>query len=131
MRKVKKIGSSGIKNLVKKHFSDNNVFLPEHKIDDIIKEYLFERSTNDVSDFEEKTSFSPKSVEAIQEIIISLLEIKDDLEIIMEKESDVLVYNDQYADEVLSYHVRDLGDLIDDLEDMIDVTKNNNSDNID
>jgi hypothetical protein len=49
----------------------------------------------------------------------------------MEKESDVLVYNDQYADEVLSYHVRDLGDLINDLEDMIDVTKNNNSDNID
>jgi len=39
MKRIKKISSKNIRNIVKEHFLDDST-LPEHKIDSIIKEYL-------------------------------------------------------------------------------------------
>lgn len=117
MKKIKKISSKNLKNMVKERFLEENS-LPEHKIDSIIKEYLVERDeylTND-DYFEEKYEFSPKSTQALVDMVDGLGEMLDDLEIIKEKEGDVLVLTDVYADEYLNGVIRDLQDVMDDLK---------------
>ena len=87
MKKVKKITSKGIKKLVKESFLEESL-LPEHKIDSIIKEYLSER--DDFLDSEEpikdEYKFSPKTSEALLDMVDGLSEMIDDLEVIKEKE---------------------------------------------
>jgi oligoribonuclease NrnB/cAMP/cGMP phosphodiesterase (DHH superfamily) len=131
MGNIKKINSNSIKKIVKKHFSDNDFLLPEHKIDNIIKEYLFERSDSENNDYGNKLNFSKNSVESLQDIILTLSEIKDDLEIIMEKESDVLIYTDQYTDEVLNNYITELNNIITGLEDISQLTNNKESEDLD
>ena len=127
MKKIKKIGTKNIKNYIKEHFSDDSFLLPEHKIDSIIKEYLSERSESldepYIDAYEEKTTLSPTSVELIEDMILTLTEMKSDLEIIQDKESDVLLYKEQYADEIIEYSLRDIKDFIEGLEDIIELTK--------
>ena len=127
MKKIKKIGTKNIKNYIKEHFSDDSFLLPEHKIDSIIKEYLSERSESldepYIGAYEEKTTLSPTSVELIEDMILTLTEMKSDLEIIQDKESDVLLYKEQYADEIIEYSLRDIKDFIEGLEDIIELTK--------
>ena len=127
MKKIKKIGTKNIKNYIKEHFSDDSFLLPEHKIDSIIKEYLSERSESldepYIGVYEEKTTLSPTSVELIEDMILTLTEMKSDLEIIQDKESDVLLYKEQYADEIIEYSLRDIKDFIEGLEDIIELTK--------
>lgn len=131
MGNIKKIDSSSIKKIVKKHFTDNDFLIPEHKVDNIIKEYLFERSDSENNGYGDKLNFSKNSLEVLQDIILTLSEIKDDLEIIMEKESDVLVYVDQYADEVMNNYIMDLNNIINGLEDISQITNNKESEDLD
>ena len=56
-------------------------------------------------------------------MILTLTEMKSDLEIIQDKESDVLLYKEQYADEIIEYSLRDIKDFIGGLEDIIELTK--------
>jgi hypothetical protein len=127
MKKIKRIGTKNIKNYIKEHFSDDSFLLPEHKIDSIIKEYLSERSESldepYIDAYEEKTTLSPTSIELIEDMILTLTEMKSDLEIIQDKESDVLLYKEQYADEIIEYSLRDIKDFIEGLEDIIELTK--------
>lgn len=130
MGNIKKIDSSSIKKIVKKHFTDNDFLIPEHKVDNIIKEYLFERSDSENNGYGNKLNFSKNSLEVLQDIILTLSEIKDDLEIIMEKESDVLVYVDQYTDEVMNNYIMDLNNIINGLEDISQITNNKESEDL-
>jgi hypothetical protein len=127
MKKIKRIGTKNIKNYIKEHFSDDSFLLPEHKIDSIIKEYLSERteSLGDsyIDTYEEKRTLSPTSIELIEDMILTLTEMKSDLEIIQDKESDVLLYKEQYADEIIEYSLKDIKDFIEGLEDIIELTK--------
>jgi hypothetical protein len=117
MRKVRRINQKGLKTIVKEHFLDENS-LPEHKIDKIIKEYLGEREDflDNEDNLDNKLDFSPKSTEALSDMVDGLSEMLDDLEIIKEKEGDVLVFTDVYADEYLDGVIRDLQDVLDDLK---------------
>ena len=85
-------------------------FLPEKKIDGIIKEYLSER--NDFLDNEESLQdeyeFSPKTTEALLDMTDGLSEMIDDLDIIKEKEGNVLIYQNEYSDEYLEDIIQDL-----------------------
>ena len=64
MKKIKKINQKNIKNILKIHLTDD-VFLPEHRIDSIIKEYLLERNENTI--YDDKYEFSPKSLEILSQ----------------------------------------------------------------
>lgn len=128
MKRVEKINSKKIKKIVKEHFSEDDFLLPENKIDSIIKEYLSKRIINE-DDFvptERKIGLNPKSKEVIEDIILNLNEIRDDLELIKEMESDVLIYENKYADEVIDYKLNELSKVIKGLEEIIEVTKNSN-----
>ena len=109
MKKVKKITSKGIKKLVKESFLEESL-LPEHKIDSIIKEYLSER--DDFLDSEEpikdEYKFSPKTSEALLDMVDGLSEMIDDLEVIKEKEGNVVIYTGEYADEYLEDVIQEL-----------------------
>jgi hypothetical protein len=129
MKKRVSVNNKGIKNIIKKGFG-KNITLSESKIDSIIREYLSERDefSDNYGEWTEKTSFSPKSVEAINDMVSAMNEILEDLKIIQEKEGDVLIYTDQYADEVIGYYIRDIESLIEDFSDLLEVTKNNEED---
>ena len=112
MKKIKKISSNNIKNIVKEHFLEDSL-LPEHKIDSIIKEYLSERE--DFLDDEEpfKDKLSPKSSEALLDMTDGLSEMIDDLEVISEKEGNVLVNgSEEYTDDILGEVLVDLEDAL-------------------
>lgn len=98
-----------IKKIVKEQILEEN-FLPEKKIDGIIKEYLSER--NDFLDNEESPQdeyeFSPKTTEALLDMTDGLSEMIDDLDIIKEKEGNVLIYQNEYSDEYLEDIIQDL-----------------------
>lgn len=125
MGKKLTVNNKGLKNIIQKSLG-NKLTLSENRIDSIIKEYLLERSEDtDYLDYEEKTEFSPKSIDAIEDMISGLKEIVGDMEIIKDKEGDVMIFEDQYADEILSYHIRDIQSTIDDLEDIVNNMKSN------
>lgn len=112
MKKIKKISSNSIKNIVKEHFLEESL-LPEHKIDSIIKEYLSERE--DFLDDEEpfKDKLSPKSSEALLDMTDGLSEMIDDLDVISEKEGNVLVSgSEEYTDDILGEVLVDLEDAL-------------------
>ena len=95
MKKIKKISSNNIKNIVKEHFLEDSL-LPEHKIDTIIKEYLSERDDflDNEESLQDEFEFSPKTSEALLDMVDGLSEMVDDLDIIKEKEGNVLVLDD-------------------------------------
>ena len=129
MKKVKKITSKNIKNIVKEHFlEDTN--LPEHKIDAIIKEYLTERDEflEDENPFGDEYEFSPKTKDAISDMTEGIMEMVDDLEVIKEKEGNVLIFNDVYADEYLNGVISDLNGILDDLKFLTELKDNREED---
>ena len=128
MKKIR-INKTDIKNIIREEFSDD-FELPENKIDAIIKEYLSERE-DDLDDeyLEDEYELSPKSKDAITDMIEGLEEMMGDLEIIKDKESNVLVFNDVYLDEYLSDVVRGFNELIDDIRFLSEL--GSESDNID
>lgn len=127
MKNIKKIKKSSISKLVKKNLSDE-FLVSENRIDDIIKEYLFERSgflydqnQNDVLEFTTKTR---KNLSNISD---NLLDIISSLQIIKDKEGDVLVYTDVYSDEIISNIINYLIDVRDDI-DFLTQLKNDETD---
>ena len=117
MKRIKKISSKNIRNIVKEHFLDDST-LPEHKIDSIIKEYLSERDEilDDEYPLADEYEFSPKTNEALSDMADGLSEMLDDLDIIKEKEGNVVVFNDVYADEYLEDIISNLQNLMEDLK---------------
>ena len=117
MKRIKKISSKNIRNIVKEHFLDDST-LPEHKIDSIIKEYLSERDEilDDEYPLADEYEFSPKTNEALSDMADGLSEMLDDLDIIKEKEGNVVVFNDVYADEYLEDIISNLQNLTEDLK---------------
>lgn len=122
MKKIKKINQKNIKNILKNHLTDD-VFLPEHRIDSIIKEYLLERNENTI--YDDKYEFSPKSLEILSQSLDNLYDIKDDLEVIKEKEADVLILTDVYCDDYVNNVVGNLEKVIKDIEYMINISNQN------
>lgn len=125
MKKIKKISSNNIKNIVKEHFLEDSL-LPEHKIDTIIKEYLSERDDflDNEESLQDEFEFSPKTSEALLDMVDGLSEMVDDLDIIKEKEGNVLVLDDTYADEYLQGLVMELKNVLEDIKVLTDVGDN-------
>lgn len=124
MRKIKKMDSIKIKKIVKEHFLDDDFLLPEDKIDSIIKEYLSKRIVNDDESPSVDRKINPKSREIIESIILNLNVIVDDLELIKEIESDVLINESKYVDELMGNKLEELSRVIRGLENIIESTKN-------
>ena len=115
MKKVKKINHSNIKNIVKEHFLNEKYLLPESRIDSIINEYLSERDEylDDENSLEDKTNFSSKTSNALSDMVEGINEMLGDLEVIKEKEGNVLVFQDEYSDEYLENVIQDLESVVD------------------
>jgi len=125
MKKIKKISPKNIKNIVREHFLEDSL-LPEHKIDNIIKEYLSERDDfiEDDSPIEDEYEFSPKTTEALSDMADGLSEMIDDLDIIKEKEGNVLVMGDTYADEYLQGLIMELKNVMKDIRTLTEISDN-------
>ncbi len=125
MKKIKKISPKNIKNIVREHFLEDSL-LPEHKIDNIIKEYLSERDDfiEDDSPIEDEYEFSPKTTEALSDMVDGLSEMIDDLDIIKEKEGNVLVMQDTYADEYLQGLIMELKNVMEDIRTLTEIGDN-------
>ncbi len=124
MKKIEKLGTSSIKKIVKEHFNDEDFLLPEDKIDSIIKEYILERKEGS-----DKKIFSPKSIEVIDDVILILNEIIEDLEILKEKEGDILIYKNKYADEFFEKYINNTSKLVRGLSNLLETNKRNKSNN--
>lgn len=100
--------------------------LPEHKIDSIIKEYLRER--DEFLDLDEpivdEYEFSPKTSDAISDMIDGLAEMVDDMDIIKEKEGNVIVLDNIYASEYLEDIMENLKSVINDLKNLPTINNN-------
>lgn len=129
MKKIKKISSNNIKNIVKEHFLEDSL-LPEHKIDSIIKEYLSEREDflDNEEPIEDEYEFSSKTSEALLDMVDGLNEMVGDLEVIKEKEGNVLVYQDEYADEILEDIIQDLERVVGRISDLTELKDNEPTD---
>lgn len=125
MKKIKKISPKNLKNIVKEHFLEDTL-LSEDKIDRIIKNYLLERDRllDDDDFFTDRYEIDPQSKESLNDMVDNLNEMLDDLDIIKEKEYNVLVFNNIYADEYLSGIMRDLEDVVDDLKYLLEIKDN-------
>ncbi len=125
MKRIKKITSKGIHKIVKESFLEDTL-LPEHKIDSIIKEYLREREDfiDDDSPIEDEYEFSPKTTEALTDMADGLSEMIDDLDIIKEKEGNVLVMGDTYADEYLQGLIMELKNVMEDIRTLTEISDN-------
>lgn len=129
MKKIKKISSNNIKNIVKEHFLEDSL-LPEHKIDSIIKEYLSEREDflDNEEPIEDEYEFSSKTSEALLDMVDGLNEMVGDLEVIKEKEGNVLVYQDEYTDEILEDIIQDLERVVGRISDLTELKDNEPTD---
>ena len=125
MKRIKKITSKGIKKIVKESFLEDTL-LPEHKIDSIIKEYLREREDfiDDDSPIGDEYEFSPKTTEALSDMADGLSEMIDDLDIIKEKEGNVLVMGDTYDDEPLQSLIMELKNVMEDIRTLTEISDN-------
>lgn len=125
MKKIKKITTKNIRNIVKEQLTDDGG-LPEHKIDSIIKEYLKERK--DILDDEyplgDEYEFSPKTNEALSDMVDGLSEMLDDLDIIKEKEGNVILSDGSYTDEYLQNVISDLNFIVEDLKFLTELKDN-------
>ena len=82
MKKVKKIKTNNIVNIIKKGFLPN-LTLSEGKIDSIIREYISEREYGD------KFELTDTSKEAISDMLLGIDEMVGDLEIMSHKEENL------------------------------------------
>lgn len=132
MKKIKRVSSKNIRNIVKEHFLDDTN-LPEHKIDSIIKEYLKERQEimDDEYPLEDEYEFSPKTNEALSDMVDGLSEMVDDLDIIKEKEGNVLVTQDTYADEYLQGLIMELKNVMEDINFLTELKDNREDEDLD
>lgn len=115
--------SEKIKNIIKDSLKPKKK-VTENRIDSIIKEYIFERHSYLNGDTQ-KINFSKKSTETLEEIVSNLNDIVEDLETIQEKESDTILFEDRYADDLLESHIKDIKKKINSLQEIVNFTKNN------
>lgn len=125
MKKVKKINQSSIKRIVKEQLLNDDLLIPETKVDGIIKEYLSERDDflEDETALDDKVSFTEKTIDALRDMLMGLTEMIGDLEIIKEKEGNVLVTGDMYSDEVMTKVIDNLNIIVDDLDELEGISK--------
>ncbi len=125
MKKVKKINQSSIKRIVKEQLLNDDLLIPETKVDGIIKEYLSERDEflEDETALDDKASFTEKTIDALRDMLMGLTEMIGDLEIIKEKEGNVLVTDDMYSDEVMTKVIDNLNVIVDDLDELEGISK--------
>lgn len=112
-----------MKNKIKSIIKDNLIIkkkISENRLDSIIKEYLLERNN-----YDEKTKFSKKSIDSLEEIVSNLNDIVEDLEIIKEKEGDTILFENKYTDDLFENHITDIKKKIKSLQDIINFTRNN------
>jgi hypothetical protein len=100
--------------------------LSENRIDGIIKEYLIEREEFLDNQFEDEWGFSPKTKEALTDMVLGLTEMVGDLEIIKEKEGNVLLFTDVYADEYFDDIIKKINGVVDDINDATNLEYNEN-----
>lgn len=114
----KRIDTEKLSKIVKDRLLGDGGLIPEHRINTIIKEYLLERDEflEDDDPIQDKYEFSPKIKKAFDDMSEGLNEIIGDLEVIKQKESDVLVDTDLYADEYISNMISTLETITEDLE---------------
>ncbi len=65
--------------------------------------------------------FSKKTSNALRDMLDGLNEMVGDLEVIKEKEGNVLVYQDEYADEILEGVIQDLESIVDRINDLTEL----------
>lgn len=125
MKRVKKIKQSKIKRIVKEQLLSDDLLIPETKVDGIIKEYLSERDEflDDETALDDKVSFTEKTIDALRDMLMGLTEMIGDLEIIKEKEGNVLVTDDMYSDEVMTKVIDNLTIIVDDLDELEGISK--------
>jgi hypothetical protein len=100
--------------------------LSENRIDGIIKEYLIEREEFLDDQFEDELEFSPKTKEALTDMVLGLTEMIGDLEIIKEKEGNVLLFTDVYADEHLDGIITKINDVVEEINNVTNLESDEN-----
>jgi hypothetical protein len=114
MKKIKNIGSSKLKTMIKNNFLDNST-LSEEKIDSIIREYLIEREEIFVDVDDEQLNISDISVEVIEGVIDGIKTMVDDLEIIKIKEDETTFLN---KNNKTTYVGDEIGEIMSGLEEI-------------
>jgi len=125
--KKRKIDTESLSKIVKDRLLGDGGLIPEHRINKIIKDYLSERKEflDDDTPIEDKYEFTPRTQKAFDDMSDGLEEMIGDLEVIKQRESDVLVDTDIYADEYLSNIVSDLESIKEELRFLKDLSSNN------
>lgn len=116
--KRKVIDTERLSKMVKNRILGDGGLIPEQRINTIIKEYLDERDEflDDDTPIEDKYEFSPTSNKAFDDMLGGVEEMIGDLEVIKEKDSDVVVEVDLYADEYISNMISSLEAVSEDLK---------------
>lgn len=115
MKKV--INTEKLREMVKDRLLGDGGLVPEHRINRIIKEYLSERNEflDDETPIEDVYEFKPRTQKALEDMSEGLEEMIGDLELIKEKENNVLVDTDVYADGFINDMVSSLEGVKEDL----------------
>jgi hypothetical protein len=116
--KRKVVNTERLSKMVKNHILGDGGLIPEQRINTIIKEYLSERDEflDDDTPIEDKYEFSPTTNKAFDDMLGGVEEMIGDLEVIKEKDSDVVVEVDLYADEYISNMISSLEAVSEDLK---------------
>lgn len=115
--KNRRINTEKLSEMVKTRLLGDGGLIPEHRINRIIKDYLLERKEflEDEEPLTDRYEFSPTTNKAFDDMSDGVEEMIGDLEYIKERESDVLVETDVYADEYLSNMISTLESIKEDL----------------
>lgn len=124
--KKKKIDTESLSKIVKDRLLGDGGLIPEHKINRIIKDYLSERAEflDDDTPIADKYEFTPRTQKAFDAMSDGLEEMIGDLEVIKQRESDVLIETDVYADEYLTNLISDLESIKEDMRGLKDLSQN-------
>jgi hypothetical protein len=122
----RRINTEKLSEMVKDRLLGDGGLIPEHRINKIIKDYLSERREflDDDTPIEDKYEFTPRTKKAFEDMSEGLEEMIGDLEVIKQRESDVLVDVDVYADEYISNMVSNLEAIKEDLLFLKDLSAN-------
>lgn len=122
----RRINTEKLSEMVKDRLLGDGGLIPEHRINKIIKDYLSERREflDDDTPIGDKYEFTPRTKKAFEDMSEGLEEMIGDLEVIKQRESDVLVDVDVYADEHISNMVSNLEAIKEDLSFLKDLSTN-------
>jgi hypothetical protein len=114
----KRLNLENLTKIVKHRILGDGELIPEHKINRIIKKYLREREEflEDDEPIVDAYSFTSETQKAFDDMSNGLSEMIGDLEVIKEKEGNVLIETDFYSDEYLSEMISSLETIKRELE---------------